>query len=223
MFSLQSGHSTRMICCRRAMTLIGILSLLVAMLVLAAIPSASVALVITRSALYGVKNGTAVAVGIVCGDLIFATLGILGMTVLAETMGAFFAFFKVAGGVYLVWLGIGLLRSKEAVMVQNDGSGYATVLTSFISGFVLTLGDVKAILFYASFFPVFVDVDRMNRWDVSVIVGVTIFAVGGVKFAYALLARRIVERLQTRRSLRHGRKFAGGLMVGTGVYLVSKA
>jgi threonine/homoserine/homoserine lactone efflux protein len=69
------------------MTATSIISLLVTMLILAAIPSASVALVVTRSATLGIKNGISVACGIVLGDLIFVALAILGMSVLAETMG----------------------------------------------------------------------------------------------------------------------------------------
>jgi threonine/homoserine/homoserine lactone efflux protein len=57
------------------------------MLVLAAIPSASVALVVTRSATLGIKNGISVACGIVLCDLIFVALAILGMGFLAKQWG----------------------------------------------------------------------------------------------------------------------------------------
>jgi len=47
--------------------------------VLAAMPSTSVALVVTRSATLGVGNGFSVAAGIVLGDLVFVMLAILGL------------------------------------------------------------------------------------------------------------------------------------------------
>jgi len=50
------------------------------MALLAALPSASVALVITRSATLGVANGIAVSAGIVLGDLIFILLAIFGLS-----------------------------------------------------------------------------------------------------------------------------------------------
>ncbi|HEB98099.1 MAG TPA: LysE family translocator, partial [Thiotrichales bacterium] len=57
------------------------------MATLAATPSTSVALVITRSTTLGLANGIAVATGIVIGDLIFVLLALLGLSVVSETLG----------------------------------------------------------------------------------------------------------------------------------------
>lgn len=193
------------------------------MIALAALPSTSVALIVTRSATLGVTNGVAVASGIVIGDLVFVSLAILGMSVLAETMGEFFAIFKYFGGAYLIWLGVGLLRFKKEIPLQSDCSRRSTLLTSFAAGLVLTLGDVKAILFYASLFPTFVDMSNLTAVTISAIVTITIFSVGGVKLAYAFAARRIVSRLRKRHAQKYIRSTAGGLMVGAGTYLIVKA
>jgi threonine/homoserine/homoserine lactone efflux protein len=48
------------------------------MITLAAIPSTSVALVVTRSATMNPANGVAVTTGIMLGDLIIVVLAILG-------------------------------------------------------------------------------------------------------------------------------------------------
>ena len=205
------------------MTFFAAVTLGLVMLALSAMPSASVALVVTRSATHGVRNGAAVAAGIVMGDLIFVSLAILGMSVLAETMGAFFAIFKVLGGLYLVWLGMGLLRAKGEVTLTSVDSGGSALLTSLVSGLFLTLGDVKAILFYASLFPTFVDMANLTVTGIAVIVVITVVTVGGVKLAYAFAAHGIVSRLQTRRAQKYARMTAGGLMVGAGTYLVAKA
>ncbi len=212
------------------MTVISILSLTLVMLALAAVPSASVVLVVTRSATLGFRHGAAVAAGIVIGDLGFVTLAILGMGFLAETMGAFFAVFRLVGGAYLVWLGIGLWRARgdavaapvpetAAETVDSRGSSLGV---SLLSGLCLTLGDVKAILFYASLFPAFVDLGRLTPGRVAVIAGVTILAVGGVKLLYALSARRIADRIRSRRAPRGTRVVAGGVLVGAGGYLIAK-
>ena len=75
------------------------------MVALAAVPSASVVLVVTRSATLGVANGIAVSAGIVLGDLVFLGLAILGLAAAAEAMGSLFVFLKVMAGLYLLWLG----------------------------------------------------------------------------------------------------------------------
>ena len=193
------------------------------MLVLAAIPSASVALVVTRSATLGVKNGISVALGIVLGDLVFVALAILGMSFLAETMGSFFAVLRYAGGAYLIWLGVTLLRSKREINLIEGSPSKLSLAASFISGLFLTLGDIKAILFYASLFPAFVDMSSLVVSDVIGIVIVTILAVGGVKIFYVFAARRIAARFRHRNSQTLARNSAGCCMIGAGTYVIMKA
>jgi len=86
------------------------------MIMLAAIPSTSVALVITRTATMNFANGAAVSMGIVLGDLVFAMLAILGLTALSEMMGTFFLVIKFAAGIYLIGFGIGLIRKPGKKM-----------------------------------------------------------------------------------------------------------
>ena len=102
------------------MSIIDSISLFAIMVTLAIIPSTSVALVVTRSATLGVGNGIAVALGIVLGDLIFILLAILGLSVIAETMGGFFLVIKYLGGAYLLWLGFVLLTSNNKTTVSAN-------------------------------------------------------------------------------------------------------
>jgi threonine/homoserine/homoserine lactone efflux protein len=144
------------------------------------------------------------------------------MTALAELLGSLFVVIRYAAGGYLIWLGIGLLRSARNSRFQEGGSPSSGLITSFVAGFFLTLGDVKAILFYASLFPAFVDLTRLTLWSGGAIVVLTALSVGLVKGIYAVLARSIVRRVHNRRLQRVGRATAGGLMVGTGAYLIVK-
>ncbi|MGE9296250.1 MAG: LysE family translocator [Puniceicoccales bacterium] len=205
------------------MTLWAAISLLGIMLVLAAIPSASVALVVSRSATHGFANGAAVALGIVLGDLIFVALAILGMSVLAETMGAAFAIVKYIGGAYLIWMGVSLLRAKGGIQGTESTPTRMSLAASFTSGLLLTLGDLKAIIFYASLFPAFVDMSRLTPTHVAWIIFVTIVAVGGVKLIYAAAARAIVSRIQNPKKQKLARSAAGCCMVGAGTYLIVKS
>jgi threonine/homoserine/homoserine lactone efflux protein len=193
------------------------------MLALAAMPSASVALVVVRSATHGTPNGIAVAGGIVLGDLVFVALALLGMTLLAETLGAFFAVLKYAAGAYLIWLGISLLRSAASGDAPAaDPGGPSSLIASAASGLMLTLGDVKAIFFYASLFPNLFDLARLALSDVLIIAAVTVVTVGGVKVAYAFAARQVMSRLQGTTHHRRARAAAGSVLAGTGAFLVTK-
>jgi threonine/homoserine/homoserine lactone efflux protein len=130
---------------------------------------------------------------------------------------------KFVGGAYLIWLGVGLLRTPKEVEIKTVAPARRSLLTSFFAGVVLTLGDVKAIFFYASLFPTFVEMSSLTASDVAVIVLATILAVGGVKLGYAWGAERIVTRLQNRRAQKLAGTAAGCAMVGAGTYLIAKA
>ncbi|HEX2100101.1 MAG TPA: LysE family translocator [Candidatus Synoicihabitans sp.] len=203
------------------MTLLSLVSFFGIMVVLASVPSASVALVLTRSATSGFRSGAAVAAGIVAADVLFVVLALTGLSTLAEVLGSFFVAIRVAAGLYLVWVGLALLRRKQEANPAPAAGGRA-LGSSFATGFLLTLGDLKAIFFYASLFPALFDLNAFDVPDVANILGVTIATVGGVKLAYAAAAGALARRISAVPAARWLNRCAGGLMIGTGVYVAAK-
>jgi len=206
------------------MSIIETITLFGIMVVLAVMPSTSVALVVTRSATLGVGNGFAVAVGIILGDLVFIMLAILGLSVVAETMGGLFMVIKYLGALYLLWLGFSLFKARNKTTITvNSTREKGNLVTSFLAGFILTLGDVKAIVFYVSLFPVFIDLSALQVTEVLIIIFVTVVSVGGVKALYALSATKVANYARELKFENTARKTAGGLMVGAGTYLIVKS
>ena len=205
------------------MSLVEIIALFFVMVMLSLVPSTSVALVVARSSISGFLNGSAVAAGIVVGDLIFVVLAILGMAALAEVMGSLFLILKYMAGGYLIWLGINFLKSRPTVQDEAAGPSASSLSASFLSGLLLTLGDVKAIFFYASLFPSFVDLAAITTTDIAIIVILTIVAVGGVKLGYAYSAIRVASFARGFKGERAVKVAAGGFMIGAGVFLIAKA
>lgn len=193
------------------------------MAALAAMPSASVALVVTRSAVLGFRNGLAVAVGIVLADLLFATLAVAGMTAVAHSAGAVFSVLRYVAGVYIIYMGISMMRSKSTGVTQTNDVRRSTLFASLASGFLLTLGDIKAILFYASLFPTLFDLRLFSRSDYILVVMITVLTVGGVKAVYAGLARSLVLSMSGNRLARHAKTIAGGLLTGAGIVVLAKS
>lgn len=205
------------------MDLSGTVAFFLVMIALAATPSASVALVVTRSMTHGVPSGLAVAGGIVLGDLVFVALALFGMSILAEVLGPLFSVLRFAAAGYLIWLGLTLLRSgasPQPPVQRNRGTG--SLFASAAAGLVLTLGDVKAILFYASLFPNLFNLADLSATDAALIVAVTLLTVGGVKAAYALAAHRVAARLRGATGHRYARGAAGGVLTATGAYLIAR-
>ena len=199
------------------------LALFTIMLTLAAIPSTSVALVVTRSATSGLWHGTAVSVGIVLGDLIFALLAILGLTALSELMGTLFLLIRYAAGVYLIWFGINLIRSRNQSIKLKCSPSTGGLVTSFLTGLLVTLGDVKAIFFYASLFPTFLELSTLGYTEIAWVLGVITVTVGGVKLTYAVLAKKVATIARRFSIAKQAKVASGSLMIGSGTYLILKS
>ena len=198
-------------------------SLIIVMLTLALIPSTSVALVVTRSVTHGIKNGIAVSLGIVLGDIIFILMAIVGLSIISETIGWLFLTIKYIGAIYLIWLGFSLIKSNSVSAITVKNTDYkGSLVASFLSGLFITLGDVKAIFFYISLFPAFVNLETLNFVDIMVITLVTIMTVGGVKLFYVFSAYKVTTISKGFNVENKVKKVAGSFMLAAGSYLIIK-
>lgn len=204
-----------------SLTLTSIIALFSAMIVLAAIPSISVFTVVTRTASLGFIHGLFTTIGIVVGDLIFIIIAIWGLSFLIEKMGYLFISIKYLGGAYLIWLGIGLCKSKSSSTIPQDVIE-SSLFSSFLAGLSITLADQKATLFYLSFFPAFLELNKISYLDTGIIIGVAILAVGGVKLCYTLMAdrARFIVGSQVSKSVNI---IAGCILVSIGIFLFIKS
>ena len=205
-----------------SLSLASVLALLGTMIVLAVIPSVSVLAVSARAAAFGFTHGMFTAFGIVIADIIFILLAVYGLALVAELMGEQFRLIKYIGGFYLVWLGISLWRA-DARARKSDAVRQSSLGSSFLSGFLITLGDQKAILFYLGFFPAFIDLSLMTPTDTLIIITIAIIGVGGAKLVYAYLANRASLLLKNTRAVRGINILAGCVMIAVGVVLLLKA
>ncbi|MCT0230896.1 LysE family translocator [Synechococcus sp. CS-1324] len=203
-----------------SMTLSSGIALFSAMSVLAAIPSVSVVAVSTRSATFGFIHGVFTSLGIITGDIIFILVAIGGLSVLAAKMGSLFFLMKYFGAAYLILLGIGLCRSP-AQDLESKELAQSSLLSSFLTGLLITLADQKAVLFYLGFFPAFLDVAKVSLIDTGIIIAIAAVAVGGVKLAYASIASR--ARFLIRASVAKRLNFcAGCITITVGITLIFK-
>ena len=188
---------------------------------LAIIPSVSVLAVSARAAAFGFSHGLFTALGIVAGDIIFILVAVYGLAFVAEAMGDQFKLVKYLGGAYLVWLGISLWRA-DAKMRKSDDLRQSSWRASFLAGFLITLGDQKAILFYLGFFPAFIDLTQMTPIDTLLIILIATVGVGGAKLVYAWLGDRASLIFKNSRAIQGLNGFAAGVMILVGIVLLVK-
>ena len=204
------------------MTLSNIVALFSAMVILAAIPSLSVFTVVSRAISSGFSGGLMAVVGIVVGDIIFILIAIYGLSAIAETtMDGLLLILKYFGGAYLIWMGISLIRAKSQLM-ELERVEESSLWASFLAGLLLTLGHQKAILFYISFFPAFVDLKTITTTYTLTIIAIAITAVGGVKLLYVYLSDRARLLLKSSNLKQGINSLAAIVTISIGIFLIAK-
>lgn len=203
------------------MTLSSGMALLGSMIVLAMLPSLSVLAVSARAASGGFIHGVATTIGIIVGDLVYILLAIFGLALLSEAMGEWSYLIKYAGGAYMIWMGIRLWEAGGKPIGAERQVNASSLLSSFMTGLLLTLADQKVVIFYLGFLPAFIDLAGISYLDAAIVMAITVVAVGSVKLAYAFLAYKAGTMFGAKAN-KLMNKSAGGVMVGVGVYLFAK-
>lgn len=184
--------------------------------------------VMTAASRWGVAAGLRGACGIFVGDAILMVLAATGVASLLQATPALFTVLKYAGGAYLVWIGISLLRSalrswrvrnetpeQEAEALPADSS------RSFRTALVISLMNPKAILFFMSFFIQFVSPGYAHPALSFLILG-TIVQVCSILYLMMLIygGNYLAEAFRRRKRLSAGATGGvGGLFVCFGVKL----
>ena len=200
------------------MSLTTFIALFISMVVLALIPGPGVLTVTARSASAGLRHGLSTTAGIVTGDFVFITLALLGLATLSSVLGELFFIIKYIGAAYLIWLGVSLLASTPS---SNAGGviNRPKHTASFAAGLITTLSNPKAILFYLSFFPAFLDLSHIAISDAALLYVITTVSVGGVMFGYAYIACKAKSIYSNSGKVRILRFGSGSMLVGSGIYV----
>ena len=127
----------------------------VASLVLIATPGQDMILVMSRSVAQGATAGVVTAAGVSVGLVGHTFLATLGLGAILRTSDWLFVALKVVGAAYLIYLGIGLLRTRQGSL--PIGAQVARSLGGlFVDGAVSNLSNPKIAIFYFAFLPQFV-------------------------------------------------------------------
>ncbi|MEQ9607555.1 MAG: LysE family translocator [Kiloniellaceae bacterium] len=128
-------------------------SILGALLIGAASPGPSFVLV-SRDAISASRlDGLAAAVGMGVGGAFFAALAVFGLTALLLQVGWLYLGLKLAGGAYLVYLGLRIWRGAQQSLVLPDSGGLRRSLPrSFFLGLMTQVSNPKTALVYTSIF-----------------------------------------------------------------------
>jgi len=127
-------------------------------------PGPNGALLLKNVPAYGKKHGYASIVGIVVAFYLHGSLSVFGLSAILVSSANLFYAVKIAGALYLAYLGIKALRSalnQPGVSPQPTEAGPSQssqrLSISFLEGLLTSLLNPKVSIFYLAAFPQFVD------------------------------------------------------------------
>ena len=188
--------------------------------VLIVIPGPSVLFVVGRALAYGRRTALATVCGNAAGNYVVAACVAFGIGTLVERSAAVFTVVKLAGALYLVWLGIQAFRRRKALASAFAGVTEARGdRRAAREGFLVGVTNPKALILFGAVLPQFVDraaghvpVQMLLLSLVSIAIGLVSDSSWGVAASFV---RSWFARSDRRFELVGG---AGGLaMIGVGL------
>jgi threonine/homoserine/homoserine lactone efflux protein len=129
--------------------------------------------IVGRSSTQGWRAGASAALGISAGILVHTTAAAVGLSALLAASATAFTAIKIAGAIYLVYIGISLLRSSgTAARGSTARPAPAPLRTVFLQGFFTNVLNPKVALFFLAFLPQFVEPTASDKAIAFLFLGV---------------------------------------------------
>lgn len=147
-----------------------ILAFLATALVLTATPGPDNLMVLSMGMSRGRRAGIAFGLGCALGCLSHTLLAVIGISALVAASPVAFTLLKLAGGAYLVWMGVQAWRHAGAVRVSGAGGDDTPLRQLFVKGLIANAINPKVVLFFLSFLPQFVVASRGQvEWQLGLL------------------------------------------------------
>jgi threonine/homoserine/homoserine lactone efflux protein len=188
------------------------LAYVAATIVLLVIPGPTILTVISYSIAHGRRANVPLVAAVALGDSTALVLSLLGLGTLLAASAFWFTVVKIAGGLYLLYLGVKLLRAGIAPAELRAADAPGSMWKLFGNTWLVTALNPKGIVFFIAFLPQFIN----RNGDVTQqlwILAVTFVALAIVNATlYAVFASSARALLSSRRA-RRGFNLAGGSLL----------
>lgn len=185
------------------------------------IPGPTVLLVLSYALSQGRSVALASALGVATGDLLAMSLSLAGLGALVATSAALFTLLKWIGAIYLVWLGIKLIRTAPAAGLNLPDSVRVSANGVYRHNAAVTALNPKSIAFFIAFVPQFVDHQAALLPQFAILVGTFVSLAALNALAYALAADRLRRWISRPSTMTWITRAGGATLIGMGVLTAS--
>lgn len=184
------------------------------------VPGPGVAAVVARALGGGFRSAFPMVLGILAGDLVYLVIALFGLAAIATWFGPVFFVVKWAGALYLLYVAWQFWSAKpgsEQIGARKDASAWKT----FLSGFALTMGNPKTIVFYLALLPTVIPLDKpITALGFAELTGIVVVVLLAIGCAYAGLAAAARDFFRSSKALRILNRTAGVIMASAAAFVV---
>lgn len=193
------------------------LAFVAATVALILLPGPNIMIIVSNSIAYGPKRGLATVAGTSAAMVVFLAMTTLGMTSLVMAASAWFEWLRWIGVAYLIYLGV---QQWRLAPVTGEQAGAPMALSrAFVRGFIVSATNPKVLLFYAAFFPQFVDPTSAVLPQMVLLSVTFLLIASGPDSCFALAAGRAHGLFANPRIGRLQNRLTGLLLIGAGLWL----
>ena len=187
-----------------------------ACILIAIVPGPTVTVIVANSLAHGTRAGLLNVAGTQLGLGLMMAILIVGLSSVIAAMSWLFDWLRIAGAIYLIYLGWKLIQAPDAIA---DTSKATTPRGGFfLQGFLVMMSNPKGLFWFGAFIPQFVD-PKGNYVAQITLLGVTAMVVAVFSDgAYAVLTGRAGKWLSKKR-VRLVSRVSGGFLIGGGIWL----
>jgi len=180
-------------------------------------PGPNMLLVLSNGARFGLRPAMATMAGCMTSLLVMMSVSAAGLGALLQVFPAVFDALRLAGAVYLAYLGV---KSWRAPVLEQPLDTATLIVPAvkpaalFRQGMLVAASNPKAILFAVAFLPQFINPAQAQLLQFVVLL--TTFAVIETSwyFVYAVSGKRLSVYLQRANVLRAFNRVTGGAFIG---------
>lgn len=153
---------------------------IISSIILALIPGSDTMFILGQTISNSKKTGVYSALGVCVGILVHTFLAAFGLSLVLKNSITAFNVVKFLGTMYLVYMGIKSIKSKDTLLVNEGKVKKENLKKAFFQGMLTNVLNPKVALFFLAFLPQFVDTVNTYGALPFVILGLTSFTISGI-------------------------------------------
>ena len=158
-------------------------------------PDTSQLLIVSNALRHGLRRSTATIAGDLSANTLQMTAAAFGLTAIIAASADAIWIIKWAGVVYLAWIGLRLMFSKDAARGPGP-AGQARLGALFRQGFLTSSANPYAVVFFGALFPQFIDPALPVFPQLFVLGGTYLVVDGLVLLLWGWIATRTLGRIR---------------------------